>query len=77
MKVGFIQCTIVSAVIAVIGYVVFSSLDMETNVPLAIAASLLISGIVSPYIASLFSSSTSGVEQEQTAGGETDRKSVV
>lgn len=71
MKVGFIQCTIISAVIAVIGYVVFSSLDMETNVPLAIAASLLISGIVSPYIASLFSSSTSGVEQEQTAGGET------
>ena len=44
---------------------------METNVPLAIAASLLISGIVSPYIASLFSSSTSGVEQEQKAGGET------
>ncbi|QPG06114.1 RNA-binding protein [Salinimonas marina] len=71
MKVGFIQCTIVSVVIAVIGYVVFSSLDMETNVPLAIAASLLISGIVSPYIASLFSSSTSGVEQEQATGGET------
>ncbi|WP_218355152.1 RNA recognition motif domain-containing protein [Alteromonas lipotrueiana] len=71
MKVGFIHCAIVSAIIAVIGFVIFSSLDMETNVSLVIAAFLLISGIASPYIASLFGSSPSVPNQEQAATGET------
>ena len=57
MKVGFIQCAVISAVFAVAGYLVFSSADMETSLPATVAVSLLLSGIVTPWLASLFGSS--------------------
>jgi len=57
MKVGFIQCAVISAVFAVAGYLVFSSANMETSLPITVAVSLLLSGIVTPWLASLFGSS--------------------
>ncbi|AXR07715.1 RNA recognition motif domain-containing protein [Salinimonas sediminis] len=71
MKVGFIQCAIISVIFAVIGYLVFSSSGMETSLPLTVAASLLFSGIVTPYLASLFGTSAITAEPESGVSGET------
>ncbi len=58
MKVGFIQCAIISAVFAIAGYIVFSSGSLEASLPVTVAASLLISGIVTPWLASFLSKSS-------------------
>lgn len=58
MKVGFIQCIIISAIFAIAGFLLFSSLNMEVS-PLTVSAALLISGIVTPWLASLIQSSSS------------------
>ena len=58
MKVGFIQCIIISAIFAIAGVLLFSSLNMEVS-PLTVSAALLISGIVTPWLASLIQSSSS------------------
>lgn len=69
MKVGFVQCAIVSAVFAIIGYLVFSSVDSSAFPPLAVALSVLFGGIVSPYAASLLGSkSVINSTQQQTDG---------
>ncbi|MEW9799594.1 RNA recognition motif domain-containing protein [Alteromonas sp. CYL-A6] len=52
MKVGLFQCAIVSAVLAVLGYLVFSSISLNAFPPLSVSLSLLVSGIVTPLIAS-------------------------
>ena len=59
MKVGFIQCTIISAIFAIAGYLLFSSANLDVHVPLTVSAALLISGIVTPWLASLIQSSPS------------------
>ncbi|RDV24028.1 RNA-binding protein [Alteromonas aestuariivivens] len=58
MKVGIFHCAIVSAVLAVAGYFVFSSASFDTSLPLTVSASLLISGIVTPWLASLLNKSS-------------------
>ena len=58
MKVGFIQCAVISAVFAIAGYLIVSSASLEASLPVTVAVSLLISGIVTPWLASLLSSSS-------------------
>lgn len=58
MKVGFIQCAVISAIFAIAGYLLFSSASLNLSLPLSVAASLLISGILTPWLASLFHSSS-------------------
>lgn len=65
MKVGFVQCAIISAVFAIAGYVVFSSASVEASLPVTVAVSLLISGIVTPWLASFLSSSSSTPVRKQ------------
>lgn len=59
MKVGMIQCVIISAVLAILGYFVFASADIDFSLPLSVSLSLLLSGIVTPILASLFSNKQS------------------
>ncbi|MCW8092705.1 RNA recognition motif domain-containing protein [Alteromonas sp. ASW11-130] len=59
MKVGFIQCALISAIFAIAGYLVFSSTGFNASLPVTVAVSLLVSGIVTPWLASLFSNSSS------------------
>ena len=59
MKVGFIQCAVISAIFAIAGYLLFSSASLNVHVPLTVAAALLISGIVTPWLASLIQSPSS------------------
>jgi RNA recognition motif-containing protein len=61
MKVGFIQCTIISAVFAIAGYLLFSSANLNTHVPLTVSASLLLGGILTPWLASLLNTSSAKV----------------
>ncbi|QJR81627.1 RNA-binding protein [Alteromonas pelagimontana] len=68
MKVGFIQCAVISAVFALAGYLVFSSASLDMSLPLTVSLSLLISGIVTPWLASLFNqSSSTSVAREGTS----------
>ncbi len=70
MKVGFIQCALISAIFAIAGYLVFSSTGFNASLPVTVAVSLLVSGIVTPWLASLFSnssSSTSNTSSQETA----------
>ncbi|QCZ92550.1 RNA recognition motif domain-containing protein [Salinimonas iocasae] len=71
MKVGFIHCAVISVVFAAAGYFVISSSDMEMNLPLSVAASLLISGIVTPWLASLISGTSSSKEAPAAVSKET------
>ena len=59
MKVGFIQCAVISAIFAIAGYLLFSSASLNVHVPLTVSAALLISGIVTPWLASLIQSPSS------------------
>ena len=67
MKVGFIQCAVISAVFAVAGYLVFSSASLNTSLPLTVSASLLLSGILTPWLASLFNPSKSVSDKDDTS----------
>ncbi len=67
MKVGFIQCAVISAVFAVAGYLVFSSASLNTSLPLTVSASLLLSGILTPWLASLFNSSKSVSDKDNSS----------
>lgn len=71
MKVGFIQCAMISAVFAVAGYILLSSAEMQVNLPLSVAASFLISGMVTPWLASLLSNSSQPAEQSTVSAQET------
>ena len=59
MKVGFIQCTVISAIFAIAGYLLFSSTSFDIHVPVVVSASLLLSGILTPWLASLLNASPS------------------
>ena len=59
MKVGFIQCTIISAIFAIAGYLLLSSVNINMHVPVVVSASLLLSGILTPWLASLLNASSS------------------
>ncbi|MCW8109610.1 RNA-binding protein [Alteromonas ponticola] len=59
MKVGLIQCALISAIFAIAGYLVFTSTSFDASLPVTVAVSLLVSGIVTPWLASLFSNSSS------------------
>ena len=52
MKVSLMQCFLVSLVLAVLGFVVTHQVSFEGQAPAMVALSLLISGIVTPWIAS-------------------------
>ncbi|MCU7553180.1 RNA-binding protein [Alteromonas sp. ASW11-19] len=56
MKVGFIQCAIISAVFAIAGYLVFSTAALSASLPVSVSAALLISGMLTPWLASLLNS---------------------
>lgn len=76
MKVGFIQCAIISAVFAIAGYVVFSSGSLEASLPVTVAASLLISGIVTPWLASFLSSSSSTASADTVVESKTSEETA-
>lgn len=61
MKVGFIQCTVISAVFAIAGYLLFSTANLNTHVPLTVSASLLLGGILTPWLASLLNTPSAKV----------------
>ncbi|MEG3766990.1 RNA-binding protein [Alteromonas sp. 14N.309.X.WAT.G.H12] len=77
MKVGFVQCAIISAVFAIAGYVVFSSASVEASLPVTVAVSLLISGIVTPWLASFLSSSSSTPVTKQAASKTTEETATL
>ena len=52
MKVSLMQCFLVSLVLAVLGFVITQQVSFEGQAPTMVALSLLISGIVTPWIAS-------------------------
>lgn len=52
MKVSLMQCFLVSLVLAVLGFLVTHQVSVEGQAPAMVALSLLISGIVTPWIAS-------------------------
>ena len=58
MKVSLMQCFLVSLVLAVLGFVVTQQVSFNGQAPAVVALSLLISGIVTPWIASFIGSST-------------------
>ena len=72
MKVGFIQCTVISAIFALAGYLLFSSASIEAHVPLTVSASLLISGILTPWLASLLNNSPSETAAPSTSSTTTE-----
>lgn len=57
MKVGFFHCTLISAVFAIAGYFILANASLDASLPLSVAISLLLSGIITPWLASLFTSS--------------------
>lgn len=71
MKVGFIQCAIISAVFAIAGYLVFSSASLNANLPMTVALALLVSGIVTPWLASLFGGNQASREVSDAAPSST------
>jgi len=71
MKVGFIHCVVISVILAVAGYFVLSFSDMNMSLPLSVAASLLISGIVTPWLASLLSRTPDSQEDPDVVANET------
>lgn len=54
MKISLMQCFLVSIVLAILGFVLTQQVAFEVQMPAMVALSLLISGIVTPWIASLF-----------------------
>ncbi|NVK55062.1 MAG: RNA-binding protein [Alteromonadaceae bacterium] len=58
MKVSLMQCFLVSLVLAVLGFILTHQVAIEGPAPAVVAASLLLSGIVTPWIASFFSTSS-------------------
>ena len=71
MKVGFIHCVVISVVLAAAGYFVFSSSGMNMSLPLSVAASLLIGGTVTPWLASLLSNTSDSQEDTDMVANET------
>ena len=69
MKVGFIQCAVISAIFAIAGYLLFSSASLNVHVPLTVSAALLISGIVTPWLASLIQSPSSSDARAHSSDG--------
>ena len=65
MKVSLMQCFLVSLVLAVLGFVVTHQVSFDGQAPTVVALSLLISGIVTPWIASLLG--TTGTSHTQSA----------
>lgn len=59
MKVGLSHCIIISVVFSLIGYFIFQATNLDAQTPLVVSASLLISGIVTPWLASLFNNTSS------------------
>jgi RNA recognition motif-containing protein len=66
MKVNLMQCIIISVIFSVAGYVLFETAQLNASLSIVVAASLLISGIVTPWLASLLSSSAVSQEHHQT-----------
>ena len=67
MKVGFIQCTVISAIFAIAGYLLFSSASFNTHIPLTVSGSLLLSGILTPWLASLLNSTPSSSSESSNS----------
>ncbi len=73
MKVSLMQCFLVSLVLAVLGFILTHQIAIESPAPAVIAASLLLSGIVTPWIASLFNASGTG---SKVSGSSTSNNTV-
>ena len=71
MKVGFIQCAVISAILAIAGYLLFSSVSLNVDTPLTVAAALLVSGILTPWLASLIHSTSSPDARESNSKSST------
>ncbi len=67
MKVGFIQCTVISAIFAIAGYLLFSSASFNPHIPLTVSGSLLLSGILTPWLASLLNSTPSSSSESSNS----------
>lgn len=72
MKVGFIQCAVISAILAIAGYLLFSSASLNVDIPLTVAAALLLSGILTPWLASLIHSTSSPDARESNSESSTE-----
>jgi|TARA_A100001015_G_C14937254_1_gene690996 RNA recognition motif-containing protein len=72
MKVGFIQCAVISAILAIAGYLLFSSASLNVDTPLTVAAALLLSGILTPWLASLIHSTSSPDARESNSESSTE-----
>ncbi|GGF58666.1 RNA recognition motif domain-containing protein [Alteromonas lipolytica] len=59
MKVSLMQCFLVSLVLAVLGFIITHQVSFDGQAPAVVALSLLISGIVTPWIASLIGTNSS------------------
>lgn len=55
MKVSLMQCVLISLVLAFVGFFFTHQFPLDAYTPVVVAGSLLISGIVTPWIASLLS----------------------
>ncbi|TPV56406.1 RNA-binding protein [Aestuariibacter sp. GS-14] len=55
MKVSLMQCVLISLVLAFVGFFFTHQFPLDAYTPAVVAGSLLISGIVTPWIASLMS----------------------
>lgn len=67
MKVGLSHCIIISVVFSLIGYFIFQATNLNGQTPLVVSASLLISGIVTPWLASLFNSTSSSASSSSSS----------
>lgn len=63
MKVSLMQCFLVSLVLAVLGFVITHQVSFDGQAPTAVALSLLISGIVTPWIASFIGTNSNSHSQ--------------
>ena len=57
MKVSLMQCVLISLVLALVGFLFTHQFPLDAYTPAVVAGSLLVSGIVTPWIASLLASS--------------------
>lgn len=66
MKVSLMQCVLISLVLAFIGFFFTHQFPLDAYTPAVVAGSLLISGIVTPLIASLMSNGNTATSSADT-----------
>lgn len=66
MKVSLMQCVLISLVLAFVGFFFTHQFPLDAYTPAVVAGSLLISGIVTPWIASLLSKGNAATSSADT-----------